>query len=371
MKHTGIIRRLPGWVIALGLIPTVGLMIDGSAYTLGNGLNQPRSGLMYSEVKLARERARFESRFEEMYTKWILPKLTGEEVRELESVRFEFPLVGEVSGTPMEFYSGRSNGHLFVAMPVLSLLFLEDIATAYAWLYTRGYSLETIDEYITMLRYKQPADFPGRRYPSPLEALQIPDDALDDRDVDQLSLRFRNSAYALILMHELGHIFYRHPGYGGISKAHTRSNETEADRFALDLMARTKTIPMGAILFFQSQAYYMPSKGQFFAEHTNASERDWVKYLQQNITHPLTANRLSEIAIVLYDSAGHYGADKTTVRYMAAELEQVVEILEDEDLQGCMAVVGHRSTLPDLAPRRPKEQNESPLAKWCKRAAYK
>ena len=368
MKHTCLIHRLSVWMVALVLIPTVGFIMAGPAYASGNDLNQPQAALMYSEAKLAREQARFESRFEEMYTKWIWPKLSAQEKRKLKNVRFDYPLIGEVTGGPMDYYAGPgADGTPTVTMPIFSLLFLEDLATAYAWLYIRGYSLETIDEYVTMLNYKQPSDFPGRRLPSPLEALQIPDDALKDETVDRLSLRFRNSAYAFLLGHELGHIFYGHRGYNGVSMAHARSNETEADRFAIDLMARTETIPMGAVLFFQALVYYMPSKGKFFAERANASERDWERYLQRKMTHPLTANRLLQITMGLYNSARRYGADQTIVRSMAAALEKVVAILEDEDLQGCMAVVGHRSVVSDLAPRRPKGQHESPLARWCKR----
>ncbi len=116
----------------------------------------------------------------------------------------------------MDYYSGQRGGRSFVAMPVLSLMFLEDLCTAYAWLHLKGYSLETIDEYITMLRYKKAADFPDGRYPPPLKALKIPPNALAERAVDDLSLRFRNTAYAFILLHEIGHILYEHRGYKNI-----------------------------------------------------------------------------------------------------------------------------------------------------------
>src|SRR4051812_39876527 len=52
----------------------------------------------------------------------------------------------------LNFYSSQAPPTVF--LPVFSLLFLEDLTTAYAWLYKRGYSLETIDEYLAMLHFK-------------------------------------------------------------------------------------------------------------------------------------------------------------------------------------------------------------------------
>src|SRR5215813_11282541 len=141
---------------------------------------------MYDAARLSQERARFSRRINEIYVKGILPFLTPEERGAIGDVELTFPLVGKdpESGQtfgPMDFYSYGSGGRPVVAMPVLSLLFLEDLCTSYAWLYTRGYSLETIDEYITMLRYKKATEFAGGRYPPPLKGLQIPNDALNNR----------------------------------------------------------------------------------------------------------------------------------------------------------------------------------------------
>jgi hypothetical protein len=56
-----------------------------------------------------------------------------------------------------------------VFMPVLSLLFLEDLATAFAWLHHHDDSLETIEGYVTLLRSKKAADFPGEALSSSAE----------------------------------------------------------------------------------------------------------------------------------------------------------------------------------------------------------
>ena len=102
---------------------------------------------------------------------------------------------------------------------------------------------------------------------------------------------------------------------------------------------------MGAILFFQAQAYFMPSKGQLRSEGKVKTDREWKAYLRTKVTHPLTADRLRAIAVHLDNSAGkvRLGPDRETLRYIATRLEHIAGILEDTDLQGCMAVIAHRA----------------------------
>lgn len=221
----------------------------------------------------------------EIYDRGIAPVLTAREMRRLSRVEFHFPLIGEITGGPMDYYSGTSGSRPFLAMPVFSLLFLEDLCTAYAWLYTNGYSLETIDEYVTMLRYKKAEHFPRRRYPAPLKALQIPGNALSDKRVDELSLRLRNSAFAFILLHELGHILYQHRGYRGIPTERTRGNESDSDRFAVDVLSRTKTIPMGAVLFFSGSGLLYAKQGTVKGRG-KGEVRSRLETLPQDETHP-------------------------------------------------------------------------------------
>src|SRR5205823_4006926 len=104
-----------------------------------------------------------------------------------------------------------------------------------------------VDEYLAMLRYKRAADFPGGTYPPPLTALGIPADAAQDPQAGPLALRFRNSAYAFIIAHELGHILAGHPSSISVTMEQSRANEAAADDFALRVLARDAEIPMGAI----------------------------------------------------------------------------------------------------------------------------
>ena len=302
---------------------------------------------MYSSAKLAQEKPRLEARAQELY-KILKSLLSGPEQTALAGVQLQVPSE-DPAAEPFAFYRLGST----VTMSVFSLLFVEDLSTAYAWLYTKGYSLETVDEYIAMLKYKRAADFPGDRYPPPLTALGVPADAWHDPAVNNLSLRLRNSAYAFIMAHELGHIARKHRAYADITMAESRRQETEADAFALDLLSRASEIPMGAILYFQAQAYMMPSLGQFIAE--GKSKQDWQAAVLKEMTHPLTADRLQALALGLENAADREprAAERETLQYIATRLLSIAEALQDVDLQQCMAVAAARASPAMLAPQRP------------------
>ena len=136
------------------------------------------------------------------------------------------------AGIPLNFSSKYSAISNVVVTPIFSLLFLEDLCTAYAWLYKNGYGLETVDEYLTMLQYRPRSDF-GGRYPSPLEALGIPISTVDDPSLQGLGLRFRNSMYAFIMAHEVGHILYRHPSGTQVSAEQSAIAGGRSRRFCL------------------------------------------------------------------------------------------------------------------------------------------
>ncbi len=323
----------------------------------------------YPGSKLLQEKPRFERRLNELYIKGIKPVLTPEESRALSEVQFKFPLIGENSGDPSDFYSYSRDGRSYIALPILSLIFLEDLTTAYAWLWANNYRFETIDEYLAMLKYKSPQEFPAGYYPSPLQALHIPKDALNDPQVNDLSLRFRNTAYAFILLHELGHVLYQHRGYSGITTSQARSQESDADQFALDVLNRTSTIPMGAILYFQAQAYSMPNKGQLIAEGKIKTENDWQAYMKAEMTHPLTSNRLEAMATHMSNTANELtgAAEADTLRFIATRLLHISEILEDTDMQACMAVVAARANPADLAPRSNRDKTKALFELSCQK----
>ena len=305
---------------------------------------------MYDHSVVAREQPRLSTRVTEIYEKAFRPNLLPEEQQALFRVRFDFPLEGE---PVLGYYSNAKTG--VVTMPAVALLFFEDLCTAYAWLYTKGYRLETVEEYLTMLKYKSPQAF-GGRYPSPLRALSIPADALSDPRVSNLSLRFRNSGYAFILGHELGHIRYRHPFYNEVPVTTSQSNEEQADLFALELMRRVTTIPMGGMLFFQAGIYYFENRADF------ASDHQWQEFLAKSATHPLTARRLralsdnvSRLAPSFASGDPNRAAAIETVHFIGQRFAEFANFLDDPTLQRVMRAKAEKSPPSSLAPRRTRE----------------
>jgi len=61
------------------------------------------------------------------------------------------------------------------------------------------------------------------------------------------------------------------------------------------------------------------------------------------------------------------GSYRETLMYISTRLEHMAGILEDPDLQGCIAVVAHRAAPSILAPRRPRTRTATLLEKWCGR----
>ena len=310
---------------------------------------------MYDRAVVAREQPRLASRVNEVWIKAFKPNLTPDEQRALSGVTFQTPLEGD----PVIGYFSRGRA---VTMPAVSLLFFEDLCVAYAWLQRRGYRLETIEEYVTMLKYKEAAAF-GGRYPTPLKALGIPGDALTDPGVNDLSLRLRNTGYAFILGHELGHIRFQHPGNDAVPVAVSQANETQADQFGLELMRRVSEIPMGALIFFQAGIFYFDNRADF------PSEAAWQAYLSKEANHPLTAPRLRALSSRVSALADDFARGQTnraatteTIRSIGDQFAEFAMFLDDPTLQRVMRAKAERSSPATLLPRRERETlNDFPV----------
>jgi len=300
---------------------------------------------VYDTQKLAAERVRLETRTSELWQMMYDRLLTQDERVALEQTRLRF-LTHSPDSSLLNFFADLRRD--IIIMPIHSLLLLEDICTAYAWLYHNGYSAITINEYASMLKHRQPSDFPGGEFPPPLQVLGIPDDALSDRQVYKLSLRFRNSAYAYILAHEMGHIRFRHPGNRAVRRAEvSRRNERRADQFALQLLRRDNGhIPMGAILFFQMTAF-MAWTGRF----DYSTVEKWQEALRE-ATHPVTSNRVRGLAQGLRNGAGLYGANREIALDVAGQLEKLAVEMDDRDWQLYFRRIGERAPITRLRPRK-------------------
>ena len=166
-------------------------------------------------------------------------------------------------------------------------------------------------------------------HPNPLQALGVPPKIWEsDPAVDELSLRFRNTAWAFLLAHELAHLRFRHPGNRGVDPRVSQRNEAQADAFAVELLGRSDTIPMGAVLWFQASVAYFPNRADF------DSDRDYEQWVEGTTTHPVNPERLERLGTRLADRADSVTRDQAEVyRYIAARLQSIGRVLADPDMQ--------------------------------------
>jgi len=302
---------------------------------------------MYPREALTIDASRLENAVRKIYSIGIAATLTAEETAKLSAVTFQFPMP-QPGDDPLNFYATTdTQGRPVVVMPILSLKSLEDMATAYAWVHKRGLSASTIDLYFAMLRHRSPDRFPGGRYPDILTALAIPKNANDDKSVDRLSLSLRNEAFAFILVHELGHVLFRHKGYDQITRQRARDDEVQSDRFALDVLARSATPPLGAVLYFQAQIYRFRHRGEF------ATPLAFDDYLMSVATHPMTVDRIDAMARHISGPlADQRGRERLTWVGIGQQLAQVAELLRDGDLARCLAKVAAEAPWNVLMPHR-------------------
>lgn len=96
-------------------------------------------------------------------------------------------------------------------------------------------TLEPLDEYLAMLRWKPESDWPGGAYPDPLEAFGVPPGAWEsDASLAELGTSLRNEAWAFVLAHELAHVLHAHPG-NSAPAATSQANEGEADALYISI----------------------------------------------------------------------------------------------------------------------------------------
>lgn len=274
---------------------------------------------LYDESTLEYWKGRYERSTNKILNEAIWPALLSDEKRSLGGKPvIEFPLwaEGESRENPLAFYNPVNS--MRIVFPVLSLKFLDDLCTAYAWLQIKGYSLETISEYTAILSYGKP---PPGGFPSPLKALHIPENALKDPEVDELALGHFVTSRTFILLHEMGHILYGHHARTFTESIH---NEQQADHFAVSVMQRTPLPPLGMLVYF------------FAAAH-------WSDFPPKRGTHPLDGERVQAMA------------DNVDDKGLVQELRILGELLDDPDIRAGFVATGKAGDLSALVPRRPGE----------------
>jgi hypothetical protein len=271
----------------------------------------------------------------------IWPKLTPQEKQVLAGLTIEFPL--EETKQPMNFYAFDNGRRKVVSMPISSLRFFADLALAYTWLNENGYSIDTVTDYLAMIKYQWPlGKLAGNPY-RPREVLGIPQGASADPSVQRAVQRTFGTAVVFILAHELGHLYHHHAV--ATSPADSRLQEEEADRFALEITRRISEAPVGMTFFFTIMAHLEP-----YASDAGYSES------RTRATHPVTAARLRAIANGLERQAEDFsrtGTKAATLTLIASEIKVITSNLNDKGVQALFRQKGLTARPHMLGPRRP------------------
>lgn len=191
----------------------------------------------------------------------------------LQQVDMPLPLA---LANPVSIYSKEGT----IEFPLASMLFVEDLARAYSWLWTNRYSTKTVDEYLAMLRYRSASDFAGHRYPSPLVALHIPADALSDKKVVDLAVGTRRTAYAFLLLHEYAHIRLQSADAKTLK---VEDSEERADEYALNTLENNSAPPTGLLPVMQSWLFLGAGNPAFEHAVTPRRLQAMAHYLDANV----------------------------------------------------------------------------------------
>ena len=272
------------------------------------------------------------------------PRFTEEERRRL--ARVEFRMERRLPGfEPFAFLYRRDLNQVIVS--AASLLFLDDVMYAYAWLNVKGYDIQSVGDYLMMLRYWDP----GRGRTAKAARRAVHQARSRGPEGRRLSLRAEfNIAVVFALLHEYGHAFHGHEGNAAVAPAVSRINEEAADRFALDVIARTGEVPIGVTELFFTMAYLFENRADF------ASDAAYQQTLAAR-THPLSPQRLQAFAQHLSSSSGAYAeAFKPGAKASAMLLAQMIQSLAlrvaDDGTQRFSAMIGQTVSQDDLAPRQ-------------------
>jgi len=312
---------------------------------------------MYSQEELIYWHKRYVPNAKWNFENLILKKLNRNESAKAYGASLEFPLITdqELSNTPFSFYANVYNKKIYV--PISSIKFIDDLSIAYAWLTENNYNVETIFDYVFCLKYGS-SRFVDGKIPPPLKALHIPNDALNNKLVDDNSQKVLKSIIVWILSHELGHIIYKHPSYETVSFEQSQQFESDADSFATGMFKRIGTLPDGMVLLFTIFTTFFMNRGDY------KSMEDYHNYLRSS-THPTSTDRLNLIAdeFINYpqtfiDAEPNKILARQIVEKIGIESKRIVEIISSSKMQEFMRV---RALAIDISSLFPRKNEDMPI----------
>ncbi len=295
---------------------------------------------LYGAGKLENQRQRLRKDVDLVIAQEIQPFLTVEQAHAFSRIQLDMPVAAQPDASPFDSYSAAEE---HITLPLLTVAFVEDMAEAYSWLWANQYSSRTVDEYLGMLRNRLPADFPDNRYPSPLVALHIPNNAMENAAVAKMTQRVRRTTLSFMLLHQFGHLSYRSTADESARKHDTAEADEEfADAFALEVMKKNSETPAGLLMLIHGMMY-LPS-----APPKN---------------HPVTRLRLKAMADYLDARVHEFSEGRPdrrlatiAIESLANHIRQAGAFVSDSTGQQFWAEQGRKTTVADLLPRRLAEQ---------------
>lgn len=296
---------------------------------------------VYESKNLVKERQRLEQRSRQMY-ETLKQFLSQDQRQSFANTTISYPTIS-ADATFLNFFANSYNNEII--LPIHSLLLLEDICTAYAWFHFHGYKYETINEYASIIFYQDKSVFSDGNF-EPLKALGIPANALSNNAVNEMSLRYRNSSYTFIIAHEMAHIYYAHKGNANALPEKSRADESDADKFAIELLLKDNEIPLGALLFFQMTAFIAsPNKFDY------SSDAAW-KVAIADATHPVSAERVVNLSKIIKVNASLYQGKQEFALDMANKLIIISSEMNDPDWHKYIRNIGYNGSLDYIKPRK-------------------
>lgn len=333
-------RAIPALVLIC-----VGLGIPGA---VGTARGAPFDSI-YDSATLAERQQAYPKFVLGVFHERILPALTEDEKKTLSGIRFTFPL-NAPKYEPFGYLSG--NGR--ISLSIASFKLLNDLMFAYAWLGRHGYTTDTINDYLAMVQqWRQPGP-----PPAPLAVLGVPETAHNEPDTADMALHHVRSAMLFVILHELGHL------YNGDRPTDrpevSQMQEIRADAFALDLLARLGITPDGAGQYLDFAAAVL------ILDPTDYPTNETYLAAVREQTHPVSTERVRQIAINLDTAAAKYSANadpeaQAAFRRLSAEMRKLASVKTDPDMVRIRAERGKELEPRDLAPRRSGEILSTPI----------
>ncbi len=291
---------------------------------------------IYDAKSLESQRERLTKDVDLVIAQEIQPFLTSAQAHAFSDIQIDLPLTAEPSPNPLDFYSAHAGN---ITLPLLTVAFVEDMSEAYSWLWANRYSSQTVDEYLGMLRNRGPGDFPGNRYPTPLEALHIPANALENPAVAHMTDRVRATTLSFMLLHQFGHLSHRTAAEeAALKHDHAEGGEEFADSFALEVMKKNSETPAGLLMLIHGMLYLPPAPQK---------------------QHPVTRHRLNAMADYLDMRVREFAEGRPdrklatfAIQSLASHIRKAALFLSDSTGQRLWAEQSSQTTVASLMPRR-------------------